>query len=487
MKEKSVFASLEIIERNILEKLTVENLARDIHFSKFHYQRLFREIVGENVMAYVARRRLDLAARALLESDAAILDIALAHGYESHEGFSRAFKARMGVTPSEYRKYRLYAPLQNFLKERENMAYSKSTDEIIRELNAVIVAAKETADFARKHGAAEISSSGSYAQFWEFMADKADEMANGIQNTLNGITAIGQRPDEISARFAIMKILDNVSFMSNLSAFHGGLMAARGGDEAQSAFEPIVTRFYNLAKSSNIGNRRVAELFAELTSLIFDNMRKVAEAQLQKVAKTGQTLAASLRRGLPYGYIADEIVKITDELTNISIENIQIRQLEYLSTRLESIIFAADTDAFRAPEHKDLLGGINDFAAQIVDLLDNLQNLPSDPPPAFSTREINFQNITLQSQLLYFHIRGEIEKMGKFGDCAKSILDAICGKMESVINMAISQSPPGEIADMVSDTYNLMIQAADELSEHGGAIRFIAAEINYLAKRVAQC
>ena len=48
-----IFHSLGIIEKRIQEKLTVESLAGSLHFSRYHYQRLFREAVGESVMRYV--------------------------------------------------------------------------------------------------------------------------------------------------------------------------------------------------------------------------------------------------------------------------------------------------------------------------------------------------------------------------------------------------------------------------------------------------
>ena len=73
--EKAIFYSLDVIESRISEKLTVENIANAVYFSNNHYQRLFREIAGETVMEYVMKRKLTLAGRALLESDASIIDI----------------------------------------------------------------------------------------------------------------------------------------------------------------------------------------------------------------------------------------------------------------------------------------------------------------------------------------------------------------------------------------------------------------------------
>jgi len=100
--KSAIFRSLELIENRISEKLTVDNIARAAYFSSNHYQRLFREIVGSSVMEYVTKRKLTLAGRKLLENNADIIDIALEYGYDSREGFSRSFKAYMGVSPTEY-------------------------------------------------------------------------------------------------------------------------------------------------------------------------------------------------------------------------------------------------------------------------------------------------------------------------------------------------------------------------------------------------
>jgi len=157
--DNPVFRSLELIESRITEKLTVENIANAVYFSKYHYQRLFREAVGDSVMEYVTKRKLTLAGKALLDSNASIIDIAFEYGYDSREVFTRSFKAYMGISPTEYRKYGLTAISQKTIKERISMFYSKTTDEIIRELNELIAKAKELSGSARK------TNSKWYAQF----------------------------------------------------------------------------------------------------------------------------------------------------------------------------------------------------------------------------------------------------------------------------------------------------------------------------------
>ena len=78
-------------------------LAQLASFSLHHFHRIFRAQLGESVMQHVRRLRLERAARRLRSSDLKILELALEAGYESHEAFTRAFQAQLGITPSDYR------------------------------------------------------------------------------------------------------------------------------------------------------------------------------------------------------------------------------------------------------------------------------------------------------------------------------------------------------------------------------------------------
>ncbi|MDE7327194.1 MAG: AraC family transcriptional regulator, partial [Lachnospiraceae bacterium] len=94
MKKSNIMdGSIDFIESRLTEAIDVGELAQQAFFSKTHYQRLFRAIVGELVMEYVKNRRLQLACRDVLAGNTKILDIALKYGYDSHEGFTRAFSS----------------------------------------------------------------------------------------------------------------------------------------------------------------------------------------------------------------------------------------------------------------------------------------------------------------------------------------------------------------------------------------------------------
>lgn len=92
------------IEERLFERIPVQSLAHEVFASKFHFHRLFRKITGSTVHQYILNRKLSEASKMLLESPYPIAFIADKIGFESHEGFCRAFKNRLGVSPSLYRK-----------------------------------------------------------------------------------------------------------------------------------------------------------------------------------------------------------------------------------------------------------------------------------------------------------------------------------------------------------------------------------------------
>lgn len=83
---------------------TLDDLASEVGASRSVLGERFARFLGESPMAYLARWRLQLAARSLETTDATVLHIALEVGYQSESAFSRAFKRELGVPPAQYRK-----------------------------------------------------------------------------------------------------------------------------------------------------------------------------------------------------------------------------------------------------------------------------------------------------------------------------------------------------------------------------------------------
>src|SRR5262245_19190045 len=102
--------ALRRIERDLASDLSLGALARHCGASPYHFQRAFSAVVGESPKQYVRLLRLERAAVQLKHSCASVTALALDAGYRSHEAFTRAFGARFGVPPHEFRRAAL-APM----------------------------------------------------------------------------------------------------------------------------------------------------------------------------------------------------------------------------------------------------------------------------------------------------------------------------------------------------------------------------------------
>ena len=95
---------LRHIEQHLDSRPDLEELARIACFSPYHFHRIFSSMVGESVAAYIRRLLLERAAMQLGHSPESVTQIALGAGYDSCDAFTRAFRAHMGMLPSEYRR-----------------------------------------------------------------------------------------------------------------------------------------------------------------------------------------------------------------------------------------------------------------------------------------------------------------------------------------------------------------------------------------------
>ncbi|MBO1679444.1 helix-turn-helix domain-containing protein [Bittarella massiliensis (ex Durand et al. 2017)] len=69
-----------------------------------HLRALFRRQRGETPAAFLARRRVEAACRALERGDAPILQVSQAVGFASLSAFYAAFRRQAGLSPGQYRR-----------------------------------------------------------------------------------------------------------------------------------------------------------------------------------------------------------------------------------------------------------------------------------------------------------------------------------------------------------------------------------------------
>ncbi len=86
------------------QKWTVELLAESAFMSRAAYSELFKKIAKVTPIEYVSQFRIAKGYQMLAKKEAAILDVALACGYDSESAFSKAFKRILGISPSQVKK-----------------------------------------------------------------------------------------------------------------------------------------------------------------------------------------------------------------------------------------------------------------------------------------------------------------------------------------------------------------------------------------------
>ncbi len=92
------------IQNHLDNDLSLAELAKVAMFSPYHFHRIFSGMVGESVAEHIRRLRLERAALRLKGSQMPITQIAFEAGLETHEGFTRAFRAMFNLSPTEFRK-----------------------------------------------------------------------------------------------------------------------------------------------------------------------------------------------------------------------------------------------------------------------------------------------------------------------------------------------------------------------------------------------
>ena len=91
------------MDRHYAEPLSLELVARQAGYSRFHFLRAFRKAYGETPRAYLTRRRIERARDLLRSANLTVTEICHMVGFSSLGSFSALFKKEMQVTPSEYR------------------------------------------------------------------------------------------------------------------------------------------------------------------------------------------------------------------------------------------------------------------------------------------------------------------------------------------------------------------------------------------------
>ena len=83
---------------------TIEQLAREVRISPFHFIRQFEAVFGVTPHQFRIASRLELAKALLAGGKHSVTDVCMEVGFSSLGSFSTLFAQRVGETPSAYRR-----------------------------------------------------------------------------------------------------------------------------------------------------------------------------------------------------------------------------------------------------------------------------------------------------------------------------------------------------------------------------------------------
>jgi two-component system response regulator YesN len=92
------------IRANFYKNLTLDKIANEVYVSPVYLSFLFKQVESVNLTDYIAEVRLDKAKELLVSTNYKTYEIAKQVGYQDEKYFSRLFKKKTGLTPSEFRQ-----------------------------------------------------------------------------------------------------------------------------------------------------------------------------------------------------------------------------------------------------------------------------------------------------------------------------------------------------------------------------------------------
>lgn len=105
-ESKPVKDSIELIEKNYNQNLSLEDICAQAHVSKTYFCYLFKREMGMSVWNYLTVVRLQRAKELLERTQLRSYEIAFQVGYDNPSYFSKVFKKYENMTPNEYRESR---------------------------------------------------------------------------------------------------------------------------------------------------------------------------------------------------------------------------------------------------------------------------------------------------------------------------------------------------------------------------------------------
>ncbi len=84
--------------------VSLDDVSREVNISSYYFSKIFKEETGQNFIEYLTNIRIEKAKELLKDSECTMKQICTMVGYSDPNYFSRSFKKKVGVTPTEFKE-----------------------------------------------------------------------------------------------------------------------------------------------------------------------------------------------------------------------------------------------------------------------------------------------------------------------------------------------------------------------------------------------
>jgi two-component system response regulator YesN len=91
------------IRENYAKDISLDDVSKAVNISPYYFSKIFKEGTGEGFVEYLTNIRIEKAKELLCTTEYSMREICSMCGYSDPNYFSRSFKKKIGVTPTEYK------------------------------------------------------------------------------------------------------------------------------------------------------------------------------------------------------------------------------------------------------------------------------------------------------------------------------------------------------------------------------------------------
>ena len=104
LHEATVASAVRWLDEHFTESVRIERIAASVFLSPDRFTEVFAAVMGRTPRDYLRHLRLERAKLLLASTDTPVADVGMQAGFGEPAYFTRAFRAAVGMTPSEFRR-----------------------------------------------------------------------------------------------------------------------------------------------------------------------------------------------------------------------------------------------------------------------------------------------------------------------------------------------------------------------------------------------